>query len=273
MDETPCFDINSNFRTMADFFHKNGYIKIENALDANTIKLLKTDLYKLNSKVDNTKKGERKHVVHKCFFEYSPTMVDFIVKSQLCDFMQYIIADVPTSHQGGNSLTAHLIHNNAFSIMPNGRGQAPNWHTDDPLQNLILPVGMKLPDSVKLPVLVCTAMIWLSDCLSPECGPTYVVPGSHRSGQLINRDTADKFGIPMCGKAGTAVIVNSQVWHRGCENNSNIARDTVQITFGRRIIGHKFRSIMNYKMPEHVTRNKTDKEKERLGFLQGGAYS
>jgi hypothetical protein len=38
-------------------------------------------------------------------------------------------------------------------------------------------------------------------------------------------------------------------------------------TFGRRMIGHKHKTIMNY------YENRGDALKEKMGFLQGGAYS
>jgi hypothetical protein len=63
------------------------------------------------------------------------------------------------------------------------------------------------------------------------------------------------------------------VWHRGAPNNSKIDRDTLQLSYGRRIIGAKHGTIMNYKMPEHVYNGRGQKLLDRLGFLQGGAYS
>jgi hypothetical protein len=57
-----------------------------------------------------------------------------------------------------------------------------------------------LPPNIRLPVLVCTYMIWLSGCETPANGPTYVVPGSHRFGLVLNNLESDKYGIPMCGK-------------------------------------------------------------------------
>jgi hypothetical protein len=69
------------------------------------------------------------------------------------------------------------------------------------------------------------------------------------------------------------VLINSNIWHRGCENTSDIARETLQITYARRIIGHKHGSIMNYVIPSHVYIDKSKEERETLGFLQGGAYS
>lgn len=270
------FNINNNFREMADFFHENGFIILDNAIPPEMLQRLRNDLNQLNQQSTSKSKSSYKnssdrHIVHKCFFEQSKSTVDLVANSKIYDFAAYLISDVPGNR--GNSLKAHLIHNNAFSVPPGGRGQAPSWHTDDPLEQVILPPNTILPSYVKLPVLVVTYMIWLSDCIDPSNGPTYVVPGSHRFGSVVDPKMADELGIPMCGKAGTAVLINSQVWHRGCENNSGQPRDTLQLTFARRMIGHKFKSIMNYHMPDHVTRNMNDETKERFGFLQGGAYS
>lgn len=220
----------------------------------------------------NLKKNElNKHIVHKCFFENSPTTLSLIESSILYDFAQFVIADVPGGR--GNTLSAHLIHNNAFIIPPGGKGQASKFHTDDCLQNIIIPDEKKLPDWIKLHVLACTWMCRLSDCDNPSNGPTWVVPGSHRFGKIVDPVLAEELSIPACGKAGTCVLINNQTWHRGSENTSKISRDTLQLTFARRIIGHKHKTIMNYNMPLHVYFNKSDKIRERLGWLQGGAYS
>lgn len=272
----------NTFHEMSNFFHKFGYIKIDNAISPDVILSLKNDLYGLENNIKNSKKkkmfkikdGELlRHKVYKCFFEKSSTMVDIIESSKLSDFAQFVINDVPNSHPGGTSLQAHVIHNNAFIVPPNGRGQAPSWHVDDPLQQVIIPQGTTLPDNIRLPVLVATYMIWLSDCESSNNGPTFVVPGSHRFGCLIDKDLAETNAIPMCGKAGTAVLINCNLWHRGSHNSSNVPRDTLQVTFARRIIGHKFKTIMNYMMPNNVLRDRNDIAHKRLGFLEGGAYS
>ncbi len=260
-----------NYSQWADFFHTNGYIIITNAIEPNQIAKLKEELALAETKNKFKKIDLDRHLVHKCFFENSPTTLNLIESSVLYDFAQHMIADVPGGR--GNTLTAHLIHNNAFIVPPGGRGQAPTYHTDDCLQNVIIPEGKELPEWVKLPVLACTWMCWLSDCVNPENGPTWVVPGSHRFGRTVDPDLASQLAIPVCGKAGTCVLINNQIWHRGSANTSNIPRHTLQLTFARRIIGHKHKTIMNYHMPEHVYKNKSDKLKERLGWLQGGAYS
>lgn len=270
------FDLQKDdFRKISDFFYVNGFVILDNALTSEQIEKLRNELYSVhdNFQKKKSKKKDQRHDVYKCFFENSPTTVDIIEDSKLADFAQHVIGDVPDSWASNTSLTAHVIHNNAFIVEPGGRGQAPSWHVDDPLQQVIIPSGYTLPPNIRLPVLVATYMIWLSDCETPENGPTYVVPKSHRFGRLINVTEANRLGVPMCGKAGTAVLINSNVWHRGCENKSNVPRETLQITWARRIIGHKFKTIMDYQMPSHVLNNRSETAKKRLGYLQGGAYS
>ena len=53
-----------------------------------------------------------------------------------------------------------------------------------------------------------------------------------------------------------------------CKNTSNTPRDTLQLTFERRIIGHKHKSIMNYNMPEHVYENKKEETKRDWDFYK-----
>jgi ectoine hydroxylase-related dioxygenase (phytanoyl-CoA dioxygenase family) len=279
---TAQFDLcTDSFDQMADFFYANGYVILNNALDADMVRRIRHDLHTCNDQMNSSKTNKvrtkdeknKRHNMCKCFFEHSPATVDLIEHSKLTDFAQHVIADVPGARPDSNSLTAHVIHNNAFIVPPGGRGQAPSWHVDDPLQQVIVPDGTTLPANIRLPVLVCTYMIWLSDCDTAENGPTYVVPGSHRYGRPVDGAEADRTGIPMCGKAGTAVLINSNVWHRGCNNQSDVSRETLQITFGRRIIGHKHKTIMNYQMPEHVYSGRSEPLKARMGFLEGGAYS
>ena len=276
VSDVPRFNwIGNKFEEIAEYFYVNGFVIIDNAISSEQVGKLKAELAKVQTTWPGKsgKKYADKHEMYKCFFENSPTTVDIIESSKLADFAQYVIADVPDNRVGNTSLKAHVIHSNAFSVPPGGRGQAPVWHVDDPPQQVIVPPGKTLPDWLKLPVLVCTYMIWLSDCDTPEHGPTHVVPGSHRFGRVVDPELAEQLGIPACGKAGTAVLVNANVWHRGCGNKSDRARDTLQITWARRIIGHKHKTIMNYQMPPHVYESRSEQLKERMGFLQGGAYS
>lgn len=194
----------------------------------------------------------------------------------MSELAERVIADVPgyADARACNSLCAHVFHATAFSIPPGGRGQATGWHTDDPLHNVCLPKGYRLPDSVHLPVLACTYMIWLSNVPDVAHGPTHVVPGSHRWGRPCAEDAVPIHDVVAAtGPPGTAVLINSQTWHRGAANLSTVPRDTLQLSWGRRLVGHKYQGIMNYVMPEHVYRHASETLKRRLGFLPKGAYS
>ena len=74
------------------------------------------------------------------------------------------------------------------------------------------------------------------------------------------------------GRAGSVIMFNNQVWHRGGPNQSDRTRYITQITYARRIIGHKYFPFMNYEMPEHVFADADERKKRLLGFLPSGAY-
>jgi hypothetical protein len=81
--------------------------------------------------------------------------------------------------------------------------------------------------------------------------------------------------VPCVGRAGTVVMFNNQVWHRGGPNQSDRVRYITQVSYARRIIGHRYFPFMNYQMPEHVwedVEKKNPRKKRLLGFLPAGPY-
>jgi ectoine hydroxylase-related dioxygenase (phytanoyl-CoA dioxygenase family) len=85
---------------------------------------------------------------------------------------------------------------------------------------------------------VCNS-IWLIDDFTESNGPTRVVPGSHRSGQLPRDVMADPTGphpgeVKILGSAGTVVIFNSHLWHGGTQNTSRRPRRALHAYFCRR---------------------------------------
>ena len=67
-------------------------------------------------------------------------------------------------------------------------------------------------------------------------------------------------------------MFNNQVWHRGGPNASQRIRYITQITYGRRMIGHKYFPFMNYVMPEHLYADADPRKRRLMGFLDRGAY-
>mmetsp|Transcript_33124 Transcript_33124/g.51776 ORF Transcript_33124/g.51776 Transcript_33124/m.51776 type:complete len:85 (-) Transcript_33124:133-387(-) len=75
--------------------------------------------------------------------------------------------------------------------------------------------------------------------------------------------------------AGTCLIISSAVWHRGCRvSREGNPRYLFQVSYGRRLVGHKHKSIMDYTLPRGVRQLLVSEEDRQLmGYLQGGAYS
>jgi ectoine hydroxylase-related dioxygenase (phytanoyl-CoA dioxygenase family) len=84
-----------------------------------------------------------------------------------------------------------------------------------------------------LPLTINT-ILYLDD-MTPEKGPTYVVPGTHRGPALPPKD---KIGDPLPGEigvladAGDAVFINSAIWHSGSRNASDGLRRGIYLYYG-----------------------------------------
>lgn len=260
-------------------FQRDGYLLIPNALDKATCKSLREKIDELDRK--NLKPHhhkEKRHFMHKAVFEQYPEISLEVFKNpKVLPVVKALIGMCGSSRSPDHSLKVHVIHNNAFKIPVGGRGQAAKWHTDDP-PLFITKDGSSLPDSVIVAPMVLTCMYYLNDVQGAIDGMTHVIPGSHRFGRpcsdaeigaLANKAVAPEV------TAGTCLIISSSVWHRGAPvQEGGRDRYLYQVSYGRRLVGHKHRTIMNYVLPKNVEEQlKTDEDRELMGFLQGGAYS
>jgi len=259
------------------FFNKNGYILIPDALTESECEELKNMIDTLDNKTKGDKKKQSRHQMHKVVFIQYPELCLRIFKNKRIHSLCKKIIGMCGSPRGSSdtSLKMHVIHNNTYCVQPGQRGQAPVWHTDDP--PLFITTNEKnLPDNIIFAPTVLTCMYYLNDIRGPIDGMTHVIPGSHRFGRLCTKDDAESQNfIAPAVKKGTALIISSSVWHRG----SNVApegrpRYVFQVSYGRRLVGHKHDTIMDFVMPNQVKNLlKTDEDKELMGYLQGGAYS
>lgn len=93
-----------------------------------------------------------------------------------------------------------------------GTGQETMWHIDQPSW-----IEPKPPFFAYPPVINC---IYFLDDVTPEMGALSVVPGTHRSSKLppVNDFGPLEGEIELCVPAGTAVLTNCALWHRGKAN-------------------------------------------------------
>jgi len=225
--------------------------------------------------VDKKTSQEGNHTLHKTFFEHSRAVCDLFEAEPVVTLAERLIGGTHCPHPTPSSLVAHVFHNNAYVVRPGTRGQAPSWHQDDPPHVLTFD-GTPLPGNVDLPVLALTCLYYLSDCVSLDDGPTRVIPASHRFGvgctNQLGEKRAESGHVACMEPAGSVVIVNCQVWHRGAAVTGSRGRYTMQVSYGRRLVGHKYFPFMNYQMPKHVYATASDRRKRLLGFLPHGAY-
>ena len=252
-------------------FHQQGFLFIENVLTEEHVAFLKSDLeWSLNhflpcdedpaGKLSSREKGDAMRLCHR-MFEHSRANLNLFDLEPVVSFAEALIAK-----------NCHVIHNNSFTTPPGGG--ISRWHQDDP-PHLIVTSGPP-PTNIRLPVLAFTCNYYLTDVTEVEHGSTEVIPGSHLFGtpppSNVEGTEWKKQACCNLGKAGSVIMFNSQVWHRGGPNRSDRVRYITQVTYARRLVGHKYYPFMNYIMPEHVIKDANPRLKRLLGFLEHGAY-
>lgn len=260
-----------------EYFHTHGFLVIPNVLTPEQCELLKTDLDADLRQVEPKKYKTSKKIM-KRMFERSQHNLALFDLEPIVTFAEHLIGETNGSGSAidagiPNANVIHVIHNNSFKIPPETDGLAKNaWHQDDTPHVLSLD-GQPLTN-IRLNVLAFTVNYYLTDVLSEENGPTQVIPGSHLFGKFCDGDISgydDR--IHSClGGAGSAVCFNNQVWHRGSKNSSATTRYITQITYAKRLVGHKYAPFMNYQMPSHCYEGANDRLRQLLGFLPNGAY-
>lgn len=245
--------------TWVQQFDRDGCLFLEEILPLDWIAELRADLGR--ELRDNNEEGDGIIQLHHRMFETSVANLRLFDMAPIVDFAEALV-----------SRSCHVVHNNSFRT-PLGKG-ITTWHQDDPPHYLV--THGDPPDNVRLPVLLFTANYYLTDVTSVEYGPTQLIPGSHLFGANPPPDiegTKWEPKVVSClGKAGSVVMFNNQVWHRGAPNLSDRVREMTQVSYGRRMVNHFFYPFMNYQMPDHVTRDADPRLKRLLGFLPSGAY-
>ncbi len=114
-------------------------------------------------------------------------------------------------------LDAKLLKNFLLSTLQSIRlhpgEDAQAWHTDDAFYFMPRPHALPLAVSV----------IWAIDDFTADNGATELIPGSHRWGQE-HPDQRDHEVAPAIMKAGSALVFDGALWHRGGSNRSRKGR-------------------------------------------------
>ncbi len=244
-------------------FHRDGYLFLQNVLPPDWCAELCADLDRALEENHNGLNviSPTLELAHAMFENSSANLRLFDVEP-IVSFAEALIGP-----------DCHVVHNNSFRTPLNGGGIS-TWHQDDDAH--MLSTNGELPKNIHMPVLWFTANYYLTDVTERANGGTEVIPRSHlfgarppRSMEGTHWESQIEYNL---GKAGSVVMFNNQVWHRGGPNTSDRKRYLTQITYARRMIGHKYYPFMNYTMPEHVYANANLRLRRLLGFLEHGPY-
>jgi hypothetical protein len=172
----------------------------------------------------------------------------------------------------------HVIANTAWRNPPTFGGGP--WHCDAG-PHVPRPEGVEWDDRIPYPVFAVGAHIMLKDC-PLACGPTAVVPGSHRSGRLPPRDALDDPALTYDGRppalleaaAGDVALFVSDAWHRGTPSAGGDGRLFLQVHYGRRDIAQRIRTTaeVNHLTPEAIGRATTPRQRELVGLHDAYFY-
>jgi len=255
-------------------FHRDGFLFLEGLLQPDYVETLKNEFDRVveedRDQIDLTKPL----ILRNRMFERSRAALALFDLEPIVTFAEQLVAK-----------NCHVFHNNFFKTR-NGGGFS-HWHQDDDAHFLV--THGQAPHNIHLPVLFFTCNYFLTDADSVQNGTTQLVPGSHRFGQRPPGAEANEKPVgsgvktlegtewenrvfTACGPAGSVVLFNNQTWHRGAPNVSDRIRYVGQVSYGRRVIGHRYYPYMNYQMPEHVYQDVSPRLKRLLGFLPRGPY-
>ena len=132
------------------------------------------------------------------------------------------------------------------------------------------------PANVPYPVFAIGCHIYLQDC-PLECGPTGVIPGSHKSGRHPPREHAQDESltcdgipaVPLIADAGDVTLFVSDVWHRRlpCRPGDS-GRFFLQAHYGRRDIAQRLRTTaeVNQLSDDAIRRATTERERTLIGL-------
>jgi hypothetical protein len=165
----------------------------------------------------------------------------------------------------------HIIGQTAWRSRPGQKG----WgiHVDQ----MFISMDEELLTSgrVKLPVYICTAHYYLSDITIDLC-PTWVIPGSHKSGRAPVGDERVWNGReiePVLCKAGDMLFFRSEIWHTGSNNDTkDQVRYLLQVHYGGRNVAQHFAPFLHWQFKPEVLAAANPRQLRLLGDHKRQAY-
>ncbi|MCB1684720.1 MAG: phytanoyl-CoA dioxygenase family protein [Pseudomonadales bacterium] len=155
------------------------------------------------------------------------------------------------------------------------------WHIDAG-PHIPREEGIPWDERIPYPIFAIGAHIYLQDC-PIECGPTGVIPGSHKSGRPPPSDRSDDVTLryegvgvrPLTAAAGDVCLFVSDVWHRRLPTRpGDSGRFFLQAHYARRDIAQRVLPTreVNHVSAAAAARIASERERRLLGLHQNFFY-
>lgn len=212
---------------MTDALHEDGFALIPGVLSADEVQAVRDAIDRLNG-FGYDRLGKTDHF--KCVFNRDKVFFDLIDRPGIVDLAEKTMGD-----------QCHIIGQSAWRSYPGHDGWSP--HTD---HTLVTVPEETASNRQNFPIYLCTAHFYLDDIPDESLCPTYVIPGSHKSGHGLvwGKDKAPEYKgqrlEPVFCKAGDVLFFRSEIWHTGSKNTSERTRYLLQTHYSHRTIAQRF---------------------------------
>jgi ectoine hydroxylase-related dioxygenase (phytanoyl-CoA dioxygenase family) len=246
---------------------RDGFVVLRGVLDAGAVAELAAEIERAFVERDVERQLEDRDEFRYQMLNYGPCSQEAVGHPAILEVIEPLLGD-----------DCHVIANTAWRNPPTFAGGP--WHCDAG-PHVPRPEGVDWDDRIPYPVLAIGAHIVLKDC-TVACGPTAVVPGSHRSGRLPPRGALDDPGLTYDGRppvlllaeAGDVALFVSDTWHRGTPSAGGDGRLFLQVHYGRRDIAQRIRPTaeVNHLTPEAIGRAVTPRLRQLVGLHDAYFY-
>lgn len=218
------------------FFNEQGYLVVENALDAETTARLLAAVDRVDAR-ERTDENRGKLLSVSNIVHEDPALIDLV--------------DLATTFPkvwGILGWNIYLYHSH-IDITPPADEQALTWrvawHQDSMRVNDELETHPRPRLSVKIGY-------YLTDVTQPTGGNTLIVPGSHWQDEIdcpADGVSNPPGAEPVCLKPGSALIIDRRIWHSRSPNLSSLTRKVIWYGYGYRWLRPKDEMTVRHLYP------------------------
>lgn len=183
------------------FFLEHGYLVVEGILTGDHLKTVQAEFERV-WETEGAPVNQHKLLKHEAFRQ-------LIEHPPILDRHRAIFGD-----------QVQLLQYDLLRQGPKSHFPLRAWHRD-----------FAFPGDIPLSV---NTILFVDD-ITPDKGPTRVVPGSHRGAQApprehVNQPLDGEIGVTV--PAGSAIFINSAIWHSGARNESDGLRRGIYLYYG-----------------------------------------